>query len=44
MRENPIYTVTPPDMILPDNGPIITILSSNENFIKDVESLYENIF
>ena len=44
MRENPIYTVTPPDMILPDNGPIITILSSNENFIKDIESLYENIF
>ena len=31
-------------MILPDNGPIITILSSNENFIKDIESLYENIF
>ena len=34
MRENPIYTVTPPDMLLPERGPCITILSENKNFIK----------
>ena len=44
MRENPIYTVTPPDMLLPENGPVITILSSNKDFVLDVEYLYENIF
>ena len=44
MRENPIYTVTPPDMILPDNGPIITVLSSDENFVHSIELLYENLF
>lgn len=44
MRENPIYTVTPPDMLLPDNGPIISVLSNQQNFLKDVELLYENLF
>tara|TARA_B100001094_G_C18097333_1_gene753692 strand:- start:750 stop:1175 length:426 start_codon:yes stop_codon:yes gene_type:complete len=44
MRENSIYTVTPPDMLLPDNGPCITILSDNKQFISDVEYLYENMF
>tara|TARA_X000001036_G_scaffold432586_1_gene468732 strand:+ start:322 stop:747 length:426 start_codon:yes stop_codon:yes gene_type:complete len=44
MRENPIYTVTPPDMLLPDNGPIISVLSSDDNFLHDVELLYENLF
>jgi len=44
MRENPIYTVTPPDMLLPENGPCITILSENKEFLKDVEYLYEHLF
>jgi len=44
MRDNPIYTVTPPDMILPDNGPIITVLSSDEDFVESIEALYENLF
>ena len=44
MRENPIYTVTPPDMLLPDNGPIICVLSKELDFIHDVELLYENLF
>ena len=44
MRENPIYTVTPPDMLLPDNGPIISVLSNDTNFLHDVELLYENLF
>mgnify|MGYP001302327015 FL=1 len=44
MRENPIYTVTPPDMLLPDNGPVISVLSKELNFIHDVELLYENLF
>jgi|TARA_B100000902_G_C27265043_1_gene893028 hypothetical protein len=44
MRENPIYTVTPPDMLLPENGPIISVLSSEQQFLADVELLYENLF
>ena len=44
MRENPIYTVTPPDMLLPDNGPIISVLSREKSFVHDVELLYENLF
>ena len=44
MRENPIYTVTPPDMLLPENGPVITILSSDKDFVSDVEYLQDNIF
>ncbi len=31
-------------MLLPDNGPCITILSDNKQFISDVEYLYENMF
>ncbi len=44
MRENPIYTVTPPDMLLPDNGPIISVLSKEKSFVDDVELMYENLF
>ncbi|MAI03896.1 MAG: hypothetical protein CMQ75_05170 [Gammaproteobacteria bacterium] len=44
MRENPIYTVTPPDMLLPDNGPIISVISNKKQFLRDVELLYENMF
>jgi len=44
MRENAIYRVTPPDMLLPDSGPIITVISSKPDFIDEVEALYENIF
>ena len=42
MRENPVYTVTPPDMLLPDNGPIISVLSSNKQFVDDVEFYAED--
>ena len=31
-------------MLLPDNGPIISVLSSNKQFVDDVELLYENLF
>lgn len=44
MRENPIYTVTPPDMLLPENGPIISVLSNEIKFVQDIELLYENLF
>lgn len=44
MRENAIYTVTPPDMLLPESGPIVTIVSSKSEFIQQVETLYEHIF
>ena len=44
MRENAIYTVTPPDMMLPESGPIITVISSSADFVQKIELLYENIF
>jgi hypothetical protein len=44
MRENPIYTITPPDMHLPEAGPVITVLSSDKSFIKDIELLYNDFF
>lgn len=44
MRENPIYTITPPDMHLPEAGPVITILSSDKDFVKDIELLYNDFF
>ena len=44
MRENPIYTVTTPDMMLPDRGPIITLLTTEQSFVDQVETLYENLF
>ena len=44
MRENPIYTVTPPDMLLPENGPIISVLSNEIKFVQEIELLYENLF
>ena len=44
MRENPIYTVTPPDMLLPESGPIISVLSSEIKFVQEIELLYENLF
>ena len=44
MRENPIYTITPPDMHLPEAGPVITVLSSDTNFVKDIELLYNDFF
>jgi hypothetical protein len=44
MRENAIYNVTPPDLLLPMDGPIVTVISSRETFVNSVEALYENIF
>ncbi len=44
MRENAIYTVTPPDIMLPETGPIVTVVSSNKSFVAKIESLYEDIF
>lgn len=44
MRENSIYTITPPDMHLATEGPTITIISTDTNFIKEVERIHENMF
>jgi hypothetical protein len=44
MRENSIYTVTPPDLMLPQSGPIVTVLSPDKKFVDKIEALYENIF
>lgn len=44
MRENSIFTITPPDMMLSDEGPSVTVLSTDEDFIKRIESIQENLF
>lgn len=44
MRENAIYTVTPPDMNLTVNGPAVTILSTDDEFMFDVETIQEHLF
>lgn len=44
MRENAIFTVTPPDLMLPDSGPLVTVVSTDSDFVQSVETLYENIF
>ncbi len=44
MRENAIFTVTPPDLMLPESGPLITVVSTDSDFVQSIETLYENIF
>ena len=44
MRENSIYTITPPDMHLTLDGPSITVVSTNNSFINEVETRHEQIF
>jgi len=44
MRENSIYTITPPDMQLIESGPSITTLSTDENFIEEVAKMQERMF
>ena len=44
MRENSIFTITPPDMMLSVNGPSITIISENDALIKEIEDLHESMF
>lgn len=44
MRENSIYTITPPDMQLLDAGPSVTIISTDNEFVSEVEKMHENLF
>lgn len=44
MRENSIYTITPPDMHLAAEGPTITVISTNTSFVEEVERIHENMF
>ena len=44
MRENSIFTITPPEMQLSADGPTITVLSTNTEFINEVESAHESLF
>lgn len=44
MRENSIYTITPPDMHLATEGPTITVISTNEDFVNEIERIHENMF
>ena len=44
MSDNGIFTITPPDMQLSENGPSVTIISTDEKMIEDVEDLHETIF
>tara|TARA_R110000868_G_scaffold4177_8_gene25990 strand:- start:2376 stop:2798 length:423 start_codon:yes stop_codon:yes gene_type:complete len=44
MQENSIYTVTPPEMMLMESGPSITVLSTSNAFIENVARLHERLF
>lgn len=44
MRENSIFTITPPEMQLSDDGPTVTVISTNPEFITKVESAHESMF
>lgn len=44
MRENSIFTITPPDMILNEFGPTVTVVSTDETFIRKIENINENLF
>lgn len=44
MKENSIFTITPPDMQLLDAGPSITILTTDNEFVEDVERIHESLF
>jgi hypothetical protein len=44
MRENSIFTITPPEMQLSDDGPTITVISTNPEFITKIESAHESMF
>lgn len=44
MKENSIFTITPPDMQLLDAGPSITILTTDNEFVEDVERIHEGLF
>lgn len=44
MRENSIYTITPPDMMLSVGGPSFTVISEDTNLIKEIEELNESMF
>lgn len=44
MRENSIYTITPPDMMLNTDGPTTTVISTDADFIEQIESIHENVF
>lgn len=44
MQENSIFTVTPPDIRLSEYGPSITVISSNVDFITEIDNMYEQMF
>ena len=44
MRENSIFTITPPEMQLSDDGPTVTVISTNPEFITKVEAAHESMF
>ena len=44
MRENSIFTITPPDMRLSEDGPTITVISTDKDFVDYVEAMYEKMF
>lgn len=39
-----IFIITPPDMHLVENGPSITVISTDEEFIQQVENAHEAFF
>jgi len=44
MKKNDIFTITPPDMLLNTIGPTVTVISTNKEFIEDIEEAHEMVF
>ena len=44
MRENSIFIITQPDMMLSTTGPSITVISTNKSFIDEIEAIHGNMF
>jgi hypothetical protein len=44
MKENSIFIITPPDMMLSDNGPTITVISTDDAFREKIEEIHGNLF
>lgn len=44
MIENSIFVITAPDMQLLENGPSVTVITSDSDFLDKVETMYEGMF
>jgi len=44
LENNSIYTITAPDLMATATGPSISVLSTSDDFLREIERLHENLF